>query len=164
MRAGRLAPLGASPRADSVRWVHPGPQVVSDEAMHTSDLIPDPTTAGRGAAALIGTTAVFQVALADGAPLGVAAWGGKHPGALPPRLRRASGVSALVLGSLAVVAATPDLLGPTPRRRVLLGATGYFALGTAMNAASRSPVERAIWTPVAATTAGLLWQASRQVP
>lgn len=132
--------------------------------MHTSDLVRDPTAAGRAAAALIGATAAFQVALAAGAPLGVAAWGGQHPGVLPRRLRRSSAVSALVLGSLAVVAGKPDSFGSPMRRRVLLGAAGYFALGTAMNAASRSPVERAIWTPLAATTAGLLWQASRQVP
>ena len=66
-----------------------------------------------------------------------------------------------MLGSVAVVASDLLPFDPTIRRRVLLGATGYFALGTAMNAASRSPVERAIWTPVAGTTAALLWRAGR---
>jgi predicted MFS family arabinose efflux permease len=128
--------------------------------MRTFHLIPDPTSAARAAAALIGSTAVFQVTLAAGAPWGAAAWGGRHPGVLPTRLRRASAVSALALGSLAVAVGSPDLLDPTVRRRVLLSAVGYFALGTAMNAASPSPVERAIWTPVAGTTAGLLWRAT----
>ena len=131
--------------------------------MNPSDILPDPTTAGRAAATLIGTTALFQVALAIGAPWGAAAWGGQHPGVLPARTRWASAGSALVLASVAVVAGTPDLVGPVLRRRVLVGATGYFALGTVINAASRSPVERAIWTPVALTTAGLLRQATRSV-
>jgi hypothetical protein len=132
--------------------------------MRTRPLIPDPTSAAQASAALIGSTALFQVTLAAGAPWGSAAWGGQHPGVLPTRLRRASAVSAVVLGSLAVAVGSPDLLDPPVRRRVLLGAVGYFALGTVMNAASRSPVERAIWTPVAGTTAGLLWRATRSVP
>lgn len=107
---------------------------------------------------------MFQVALAAGAPWGAAAWGGQHPGTLPRRLRGASAAGALALGSLALLAMRPDVLEPTVRRRVLLGATGYSAVGTVMNAASRSPVERAIWTPVAGMTAFLLWRATRGLP
>lgn len=137
---------------------------VSDGAMNTSALIPDPTTATRVGAALIGSTALFQVALAAGAPWGAAAWGGQHPGVLPAGLRAASAVGAIALGSLAALAVSPGLLDPPVRRRVLLGATGYFALGTVMNAASRSPVERAIWTPVAGTTTAMLWRATQSAP
>ena len=50
--------------------------------MNTSALIPDPTTAARVGAALIGSTALFQVALAAGTLWGAAAWGGQHPGVL----------------------------------------------------------------------------------
>ena len=49
------------------------------------------------AVVLLGVIVVFQAALALGAPLGYAAWGGAHPGALPPRLRTASAVTALVI-------------------------------------------------------------------
>lgn len=128
--------------------------------MNSSDLIPEPRTAGRAAATLIGATALFQVGLAAGAPWGAAAWGGQPPGALTPQLRRASAVSALALGSLAVVAGAPDMLDPGVRRRLLLGASGYFVLGTVMNAVSRSPVERAVWAPIAGTTAILLGRAA----
>ena len=128
--------------------------------MTTAELADGPTTAGRAAATLIGATGLFQVALAAGAPWGSAAWGGQHPGTLPPRLRRASAVSGLALGSMAVLVAAPGVLEPGVRRRVLRGATGYFALGAVMNAASRSAVERAVWTPVAAATAALLWRAA----
>ncbi|HET9880007.1 MAG TPA: hypothetical protein VFQ81_11990 [Candidatus Limnocylindria bacterium] len=57
-----------------------------------------PTQIGVGSAtAVIGTVllaviAMFQLALAAGAPLGAMAWGGGHPGVLPPRLRVASAV------------------------------------------------------------------------
>lgn len=37
------------------------------------------------------------------------------------------------------------------RRQVLWGLAAYSALGTAMNLASPSPVERGIWAPVALT-------------
>jgi hypothetical protein len=67
----------------------------------------------------------------------------------------ASGFAAVVLGAGAVVAGTPGALDPTVRRRSLLGGSGYFAVGAVMNAVSRSSVERAIWTPAAATTAAL---------
>lgn len=123
---------------------------------------PSHRTASRAAAALIACTAAFQVALVAGAPWGAAAWGGQHPGVLPARLRRASAVSALTLGSLAVVVGTPGLTDPATRQRVLPAAAGAFSLGTVMNAASRSQQERTLWTPVAATTAALLWQATRE--
>ena len=162
--ADRLIGLPCHPQrhhdhAPRVR-VHHGRGRVWDGAVNPSELIPEPDTAGRAAATLIGAAALFQVAVAAGAPWGAAAWGGAHPGVLPRRLRRASAVSALALGSLAVAVGTSDRLDPGMRRRVLLGATGYFALGTVMNAASRSRVERAIWTPVAGTTAALLWRAA----
>jgi nitrate reductase NapE component len=47
---------------------------------------------------------VFQMALAFGAPLGKAAWGGQHEGVLPTRLRIASAVAALLIYPLIVVA------------------------------------------------------------
>jgi hypothetical protein len=108
----------------------------------------------------MGATALFHVALAAGAPWGQAAWGGQHAGVLPRPLRHASGLSAAALGTLVMLTATPPLRSEQTQRRILLGACGYFAVGTALNAASRSAVERALWTPVAATTSALLWRAA----
>lgn len=115
---------------------------------------------GRAAAgALLGVVA-FQAALASGAPWGAAAWGGRHPGRLPARLRVASAGSAAVLTTLAAAAAT----GPRPaepwRRGALLTAAGVLALGVPMNLASPSPPERA-WAPVAGLVSVLLWRTAR---
>jgi hypothetical protein len=109
--------------------------------------------AGIIAVTLLAVLALFQLALAAGAPLGAAAWGGQHPGVLPTRLRVASGVAAavvypaIILITLAssglVVADGLPLAGGT----TMWVLTGFFAVGTLANAASRSRVER-IWAPV----------------
>lgn len=104
---------------------------------------------------------VFQVALALGAPWGAAAWGGANAGVLPAGFRAASGVSALVWAGVAAVAAG-RLLGPVGRGRLLLGVAAYSTLGIAMNAASPSGIERAVWVPATAVGAGLAWMAWRE--
>jgi hypothetical protein len=104
---------------------------------------------------------VFQLALAVGAPWGAAAWGGANPGVLPTSLRVGSGVAALAWGAVAGVSAG-RLLGRVGRRRVLLGVAAYSTLGIAMNAASPSSVERAIWVPLTVVGAGLAWMAWRE--
>lgn len=100
----------------------------------------------------------FQVALALGAPWGRAAWGGAHEGALPRNLRVASLIAALfwvLLASLIFERAGHELI-PVP---FTVGAWvpwalfGLLALGTLMNLASRSRMERLIQTPVAAILA-----------
>lgn len=119
---------------------------------------------GVAAAALLAVTAAFQVALAAGAPWGAAAWGGAHPGVLPAGLRAASAATLVVYGPLAAVAVgRPGR--PATRRRVLRGASGLMVLGTVMNAASPSTVEK-VWVPVTAALAVLLWRAapSAQAP
>ena len=105
------------------------------------------------AVVLLAVFAVFQFALAAGAPLGAAAWGGRHRGVLPTGLRIASGVAAvvvypamamLVLASSGLVAARwPPVTGGTAMW--LLAA--FFALGALANLVSRSHAER-IWAPV----------------
>ncbi|WP_432536980.1 hypothetical protein [Kineococcus arenarius] len=117
-----------------------------------------PGRSAVAACALSGGVAAFQVALAAGAPWGAAAWGGANPGVLPPGLRAASAGSAAVYALLAVTAGSA-LVPPRARRRVLTGAAGVTALGTALNLASPSLVERALWTPVAAALTVLLWRA-----
>ena len=121
-----------------------------------------PSRSAVAAACLTSTVGVFQVALAAGAPWGAAAWGGAHPGVLPENLRVASAVSAVVYAALGAVCAT-GLVGSTARRRILTGASGLMAVGTVMNLASPSLVEKALWSPVAATLAVLLWRARRDV-
>jgi hypothetical protein len=114
--------------------------------------------AGLIAVLLIGAVALFQLGLALGAPWGAAAWGGRNPGSLPVRLRWASAAAIVLLGLIAwVIAAAAGLVQTSPIPSEWLSpatwvATGYFALGTVMNAVSRSAVER-WWAPVALATA-----------
>ena len=116
------------------------------------------TVAAIIAVVLLGVIVAFQLALALGAPLGYAAWGGQHPGVLPMRLRIASGVAGLVIYPLIIltVLASADLMGadwlPWEGRVVMWILAGLLALGALANFASRSPRER-IWGPVALATA-----------
>ena len=110
------------------------------------------TVAALVAVALLAAIVVFQVALALGAPLGYAAWGGRHPGVLPMRLRIASAVTALVLYPLIILAvlAAAGLIDsawlPVDRRALMWGLAAFLGLGAIANFASRSPRER-IWGP-----------------
>lgn len=100
----------------------------------------------------------FQVALALGAPLGYASWGGRHPGVLPTRLRIASAVAALVVYPLIIFAvlAAAGVIGaewlPLDPRVLMWGLAVFLGLGAIANFASRSPRER-IWGPVAVAVA-----------
>ncbi len=116
------------------------------------------TRAELGAAAMLAGLAAFQVALAAGAPWGRAAYGGTHPGALPARLRVTSGVAAVAYGGAAAltVRGSGSL---EARSRAFTGLTGLMALGTLANGASRSPVERAVWTPFTIALGVLAWRA-----
>lgn len=106
------------------------------------------------AIALLAVITVFQIALALGAPWGAAAWGGKHPGVLPRKLRLASGIVAVVvypLLAMIILAAAGKMPIELPfdERIALWVLAGFFALGALANLASRSRVERR-WAPVAA--------------
>jgi hypothetical protein len=117
-------------------------------------------TSLRGAEALLVVAllllAGFQLALALGAPWGVASWGGGHEGVLPAGLRAASAVAAAVWVVVALVVGR-RLMGPVGRRRVLLVLAVYSSLGVLLNAASPSVAERAIWAPFCLVTAALAW-------
>lgn len=105
------------------------------------------------AVVLLGVVCVFQIALALGAPLGNAAWGGQNDGVLPARLRIASGVVGIVvypfiglfvLASAGLIEA--DWLPGTGKVGMWV-LTGLFSLGAFANFASRSKMER-YWGPV----------------
>lgn len=105
------------------------------------------------AAVLLGVVAVFQVALALGAPQGHAAWGGRHKGVLPNSLRMASGVAGVVIYPLIglFVLASAGLIQagwmPGTGEAGMWALTGLFTLGALANFASRSKAER-YWGPV----------------
>jgi hypothetical protein len=104
------------------------------------------------AVVLLGVVGLFQVALALGAPLGQAAWGGRHSGVLPPNLRMASGVAGVVVYPLIAlfILASAGLLEARwtgTGEAGMWALTGFFTLGAMANFASRSRSER-FWGPV----------------
>jgi len=106
------------------------------------------------AALLLAAIAVFQARLAAGAPWGAYAWGGQNPGTLPAKFRAASGVAVvLYLAMVLVPLGAAGWIGWVPPTWLLWGLTGFFVLGTLANGASRSRMERALWTPVSAVLA-----------
>jgi hypothetical protein len=128
---------------------------------------PPPSAAHQGpvglAIVLLAVVSAFQAALAAGAPWGAAAYGGYTRGALPARLRVASAVSSLAYLGLALVT-TDRGPGTTTKRRILTGAAGLMGVGTLMNLASRSAVERLLWTPIAGALAVALLCVARNLP
>ena len=101
--------------------------------------------------ALLGALAVFQALLVAGQPLGRFAWGGQHD-VLPTGLRVGSAVSIALYAAFAVLMlSAADALDVLPTGFVEIAIwvlTGYFTLGIAMNAISRSRPERLLMTPV----------------
>jgi hypothetical protein len=105
---------------------------------------------------LLALLAVFQLALALGAPLGHFAWGGAHR-VLPRRLRIGSLVSIVIYAVIALLALDRvGLIDVVPDGVSTVGmwvAFGYFVLGIPLNAVSRSKPERYTMTPVVAVLA-----------
>lgn len=105
------------------------------------------------AVVLLTVVAIFQVALALGAPWGEAAWGGSHHGVLPNGFRVASAVAGVVVYPLiiAIVLTAAGLIDadwtPGAGAAGMWVLTGFFTLGAFANFASRSKKER-IWGPV----------------
>jgi hypothetical protein len=93
--------------------------------------------------ALLGVVAIFQAALALGAPWGSGAWGGQHPGVLPARLRIASGVAALTVYPFAILAvlAASGIIGRgwlrLDDKLVMWVLAGLLGLGAVANFVSR---------------------------
>lgn len=101
---------------------------------------------------ILGSLAVFQILLALGLPLGRAAWGGQHR-VLPVNRRWGSLFAVAILSAAGwILLARAGIVAPGPGSmgiRVAAWAfAGYFGLNILMNLFSRSPVERAVMTPV----------------
>jgi len=131
-------------------------------------------SAGRGDAAQLAVVAaggfavvvLFQLALALGAPLGAAAWGGEHSGQLPSNLRVASAFSATFwsLAALTVLARGRIALSPIPfsvSRWGTWALVGVLTVGTMANLASSSSWERFGWAPLVLALAVICFKLAR---
>ena len=127
------------------------------------------TTRNRGAgiAATAGLilVAMFQAALALGAPLGEAAWGGASA-ELPAELRIGSAVAVLIWSFAAYMVAQRSgliaaRLGQNFVRRGTWVLVAIFVPSTLMNWMSPSALERYTWGPVTLILLGLLFVIAR---
>jgi hypothetical protein len=125
-----------------------------------ANLLPVRTAA---VAASVGFVAIaaFQAALALGAPLGRAAWGGTRPD-LPVGLRIASGVAVVVwlVAAVIVLGRVGIEVVPLPEDLLRVGSwivLGMLSIGAVMNLVSRSPWERFLWGPLAVVLGALTW-------
>jgi hypothetical protein len=107
---------------------------------------------------ILAALAVFQLALALGAPIGRFAWGGRHR-VLPTKLRIGSLVSIVIYAVIALLAldrsgaidVVPDGVSTVGMWIVF----AYFVLGIPLNAISRSKAERYTMTPIVTVLAVL---------
>ena len=101
---------------------------------------------------VVALLALFQIALAAGAPWGRFAWGGAQA-KLPVALRIGSVVSLLIYSACAVIvsdrAMLIDVVGDDVSGVGAWVVAGFLSLGVVMNAISRSKPERFTMTPVA---------------
>jgi len=109
--------------------------------------------------------AIFQAALALGAPLGRGAWGGTRTH-LPTGLRIASAVAVVfwLFAALIVLGRTGfevSPLGDTVARWGTWILVGVLLVGALMNFASSSPWERFLWGPLALVSAVLCFVLAR---
>lgn len=102
---------------------------------------------------LLAVLAVFQLALAAGAPWGSLAMGGRFPGKFPPAMRIAALVQIAVYALMgAVVLSAAELALPgwyAFSRATVWIVVGMMALGSVLNLITPSKWERRLWAPVA---------------
>jgi hypothetical protein len=123
--------------------------------------------AAAAAAGFLGYAA-FQLALALGAPLGRAAFGGSHT-YLPPGLRLVSVIAVLIwlLATLVVLRRgryQVPLIPASAARAGTWALTGLLSLGVLINLASPSGWERLLQAPIAAALATLCLIVARSRP
>jgi hypothetical protein len=116
-------------------------------------------TAAALAAAGFLLIAAFQAALALGAPLGQAAWGGQQA-RLPTRFRIGSAVAVAIwiFAALILLGRAGFEISPLPQAVERWGTwilVGLLSVGALMNLASSSRWERYIWGPLAVALASL---------
>ncbi len=95
-------------------------------------------------------TALFQLALVFGAPLGEYACGGQMPGKLPTPYRIASAISftltlAISGHYLAQLGVVPKLLSEDLNQWVNWGLIGFAAVAALMNNITKSAKEKRLW-------------------
>lgn len=102
---------------------------------------------------LIGITALFQLALALGAPWGKIAMGGKFPGKFPRKLRIAAIFQMCLLlffAWIAIVKSGQSNPEWKPFADTMIWVVvGFSAIATILNIITPSKWERLIWGPVA---------------
>jgi len=108
---------------------------------------------------LLASLALFQAALALGAPWGRFAWGGQHE-RLPGALRIGSVVAIFIYaGILAVQLQKAAMISLLPAGNwidpAVWAIAAYYGLGIVLNAISRSRAERIVMTPLVAVLFGL---------
>jgi hypothetical protein len=104
-------------------------------------------------ASLSAILAVFELALAAGAPWGEYAMGGAFPGAYPPPMRWAAAVQAAAVSGFALVILSRGgllLAALRPASRWLAwGVAAFMAIAVTLNLITPSEGERLVWAPVA---------------
>ncbi len=95
-------------------------------------------------------TALFQLALVLGAPMGEYAYGGQMAGKLPIQYRVSSAVSFVLLLAiaghyLAQLGIVPKLLSPELNQWVNWGLIGFAAAAAVMNNITKSAKEKRLW-------------------
>ncbi len=124
-----------------------------------TQMVNDVSLAASALVVVATIVAVFQIALAAGAPWGEWAFGGQNKGALPVNLRISSIVSLLVYaaqithyGAVAEFWVSPFGIVVAPVLDWVF--VVFFSLGLVMNLISRSHKERNLWAPVVAVSLG----------
>ena len=101
---------------------------------------------------LCAIVALFQLALALGAPWGEYTMGGRFRGQLPPNMRIAALIQIIILLSMAFIVLIKS--GWAFSQFYSIGRVGiwfvaaFFVLGSILNLATPSKSERTIWAPL----------------
>lgn len=113
----------------------------------------EPALAAWMVAGLLSVIALFQIALAAGAPWGELAMGGRYPGRFPAPMRIAALVQTGVYAAMAaVLLIRAGVIWPERAADMQIAAyvvTGVMALALVLNLITPSRWERRIWAPVA---------------
>jgi hypothetical protein len=101
---------------------------------------------------LCGITALFQLALAFGAPWGEYTMGGRFPEKLPPKMRIAALVQIIILFVFSLIVFAKSGLAFSqfyPIAKIAIWfVVAFFVLGSILNLITPSKKERIIWGPV----------------